>query len=458
MAVGLPEATFVGVDLSRVQIDEGQACVEELGLTNIALQHRSILDVGPDDGLFDYVICHGVFSWVPPEVQDKILQICSENLSPDGVAYVSYNTMPGWHVRAGVREMMNFHADRFETTEERVTQSRALLNFLAKATDGQDSTYGRLIKDEVSRITRHSDSYLFHEHLEECNEPLYFYQFVERARAAGLEYLGEVELSEMNARWMNSDVQETLDRIAPDQVHYEQYLDFVKNRMFRRTLLCHGDKEPVRRLDSSSLEGLFMAAPMAEVSATDEEGPSKHKFTVWGASIQVSGVPERAVLQKLEDAWPRAVSFEDLVAHAARVASLSGREVRDDVGRILVECMVADLLLPRASSGRFATELGELPSPVRWRGCRRANAPSSRRSRTTRCKWGRAQKELLLRADGTRTRDQLARELTQCAIEGNLSVEIGGRPVEDEEEILAALQEGMDVMLGTLVVHGLMVG
>src|SRR6267142_1438469 len=105
MAVGLPESAFAGIDLSPRQVGDGQATIATLGLKNVTLRVGSILDVGADEGIFDYIVCHGVYSWVPPEVQNRILTICNRNLAPNGVAYVSYNTYPGWHVRGMVRDL-----------------------------------------------------------------------------------------------------------------------------------------------------------------------------------------------------------------------------------------------------------------------------------------------------------------------------------------------------------------
>src|SRR5260370_37085826 len=90
MALALPESQFLGIDLSPRQIAMGQEVIDTLGLTNIKLRSMSIMDVKDDDGPYDYIICHGVYSWVPAEVQDKILTICNRNLGPTGVAYVSY--------------------------------------------------------------------------------------------------------------------------------------------------------------------------------------------------------------------------------------------------------------------------------------------------------------------------------------------------------------------------------
>src|SRR5579884_2024888 len=133
MAQSFPESTFIGIDYSARQIADGQKFVEKLGLKNVQLKCLSILDITPEFGSFDYIICHGVYSWVPPPVQEKILDICRRNLTPNGIAYVSYNTYPGWHMRGMIRDMMLYHASHFTEPLTKVRQARALLDFLAQA-------------------------------------------------------------------------------------------------------------------------------------------------------------------------------------------------------------------------------------------------------------------------------------------------------------------------------------
>ena len=79
-----PGARVVGIDLSPVQIAEGQARLAEMGLTNAELKQMDLSQIDMSDGEFDYIICHGVYSWVPPTVQDAILRIASENLTENG--------------------------------------------------------------------------------------------------------------------------------------------------------------------------------------------------------------------------------------------------------------------------------------------------------------------------------------------------------------------------------------
>ena len=101
-----PESEFIGIDLTAEQVKEGNEVIEKIGLRNIKLLEKNILEINEDFGKFDYIIVHGVFSWVPDIVKEKIVKICNENLTEEGIAYISYNTYPGWKEPDKVREMM----------------------------------------------------------------------------------------------------------------------------------------------------------------------------------------------------------------------------------------------------------------------------------------------------------------------------------------------------------------
>ena len=260
MAYNLPASEFVGIDLSERQVAIANKTIEDNQLGNIQIEQASILDIDRTWGSFDYIICHGVYSWVQNEVQEKILTICSENLATEGIAYVSYNTYPGWHMREMIRHAMRYHSDQFTEPEKRIEQARALIDFLVSAVPKNDNYYSQLLKSELELVKKSRNSYLFHDHLEEVNAPIYFHQFIERVQRHNLQYLGEAEFSTMLTSGFPHAVAETLEGISPDIVRTEQYMDFLRNRFFRQTLLCHKSLQLKRDLDANSINGLLVAS------------------------------------------------------------------------------------------------------------------------------------------------------------------------------------------------------
>ena len=248
MASALPGSTFVGIDLSEVQIAEGQQTAAERRLTNIQLKVTNILDVDESFGRFDYIICHGVYSWVPPAVQDKIFQICASQLTPNGIAFISYNTYPGWYVKQVVRDMMSYHARQFAGPLEQVRQARAFLDYLARSVvPDSSSSYEGNLRSAAVAFREKSDSYLFHEFLEDFEQPIYFHEFVARAAAWKLRYFADARIPPLYTADLSPEAIQTLRQLAPDPIRAEQYLDFVKRRSFRRSLLCHASLKPSLR-------------------------------------------------------------------------------------------------------------------------------------------------------------------------------------------------------------------
>ena len=174
MAFELRESAFVGIDLSPRQIETGRAFASDLGVTNVDLRALSILDLDDSIGVFDYIVCHGVFSWVSPAVQERILAICRDHLAPQGIAYVSYNTYPGWHLRRMVREMILFHTRGIDDPQEQTARAYELVHFLAEeAGQGQD-VHAVLMRATREHFDEYADrpSYIVHEYLEATNAPL----------------------------------------------------------------------------------------------------------------------------------------------------------------------------------------------------------------------------------------------------------------------------------------------
>ncbi|HXC37196.1 MAG TPA: class I SAM-dependent methyltransferase, partial [Candidatus Acidoferrales bacterium] len=178
MACTLPEANFLGMDLAIEPIRRGRETIAALGLTNIALRQKNVLETTADLGVFDYIIAHGLYSWVPEAVRERILQISREHLAENGVAYVSYNAYPGNHLRDAARRMMRFHVQQFSEPPEQIRQARAFLRFVSEAKI-KPGLWQDLLRHQFERIEKYVDAGFFHDDLSPMNQPFYFYEFLE---------------------------------------------------------------------------------------------------------------------------------------------------------------------------------------------------------------------------------------------------------------------------------------
>ncbi|RYG21007.1 MAG: methyltransferase domain-containing protein, partial [Burkholderiales bacterium] len=190
LAVHSPDAQFLGLDISGIQISDGQRLAQELGLVNIELRHAGIESLTLADGKFDYIICHGVYSWVPDSVRDAILRVCDQNLADDGVAFVSYNTLPGWHFVQPMRDLMLQWTTGIAEPQEKV---RVALELLDDMKDIAEPVMRGVLQEETASLKSSAISYVLHDHLEQINSPCYLKDFVAHAQSHALTYLSDIE-------------------------------------------------------------------------------------------------------------------------------------------------------------------------------------------------------------------------------------------------------------------------
>jgi len=357
LAATLPDSEFVGIDFSNKAVSNGLADIAALRLTNIRLLPMDIRDFDAAFGTFDYIIAHGVYSWVPADVQEHVLTICATRLAPNGIAYISYNTLPGWHSRGAVRDAMRYHTRQFDDAKMKVAQARAMLDFLAESLNGTSSVYGAMLLEEAQRIRREPDGYIFHEHLEHVNEPFYFHEFIARATRHGLRYLAEADFRAMLTNDLSPHVAQMLGSIAPDLLRREQFLDFLRNQTFRRTLLTRESKALTRKLSPERVFGLRIATKAQPVNASaNEDLQVPETFRVPKGGTLTTGRPvTKAAMLELVQRSPLTIGFDELCALAhARLGT-------DDAASMDERNALAFDLLQ--SFGAGVVELHLLPSP-----------------------------------------------------------------------------------------------
>ena len=478
MAYGLPEGEFVGVDLSARQITEGQVTVSALGFTNIDLRHGSISDVNAEWGQFDYIIAHGVFSWVPRPVQDKVLEICRSNLAANGVAYVSYNANPGWRWRGAVRDMMLYATQQMTEPGKRIEQARSFLGFLTDAVPTligslpENQGYGLALAGVQEWTEQYSDSYLLHEFLEQENEPVYFYQFIERAARCGLQYLAEAEFRQLPTSSLPAKVSDSLRQLVKSRIDFEQYMDFLQNRSFRQTLLCHQDVPLARALQPQQVASLHVASSVfPETPEPDVRSTQVEKFLGLpgpdgaGLGFSTQHPLTKAVLLCLSEIWPRALAFDDLLAMARlRLGfELEAEHDAQDIHTLqnnLVGCFTLDLVELRVHVPRFVAQVSERPSvsPVALFQAENSTTVTNLRHQSISLDDDNVACHLLRYLDGSRDRADLMDVVAGLASQGVPEMQQNGVSAQDSDQAREMMAAVLDQRLRRLVNASLLIG
>ncbi|HEX9983256.1 MAG TPA: class I SAM-dependent methyltransferase [Thermoanaerobaculia bacterium] len=443
MALEMPDARFLGIDLSPRQIETGRTQLAELGLKNLELRALSILDIGEDFGTFDYILCHGVFSWVTEAVQEQILAVCKRHLAPNGVAYVSYNTLPGWHQRRMVRDMVLYHTRGIDDPEQQASRAFELVRFLADSAGDATDAHSVLLRAAREHFEEYADRphYVLHEYLEATNAPLYFHEMAARARQHGLQYMAEADPALMEIDNLAADVARKLRSYASDRIDLEQYLDFVLNRSFRRTLFSHDAIQIDRAMRPERMRRFYISTTTKAVG--DEPG---HFRTERGRTFASTHPVANGVLQKLIAAAPEALAYEELPQDP----------VLPDLLYSLFWTGVIDLyLLPpmctnTVSARPLATALGR----------RQASAGllvTNQRRRVLKLDDPIA-RFLLQQLDGTKDRSALVRLLDREVAAGRLDISVDGQPIREPHRIPSVLQAVLDHHLRRMVELALLVG
>ena len=364
-------------------------------MQNLELRAANITDVTPEWGKFDYIITHGVFSWVPHDVAEKVLQICAEQLTHNGLAYISFNTYPGWHMRMWARDAMHFHVEKFADPIEKARAGRDFILALA-----QSPFASALLQGEVQYLQGKPESYILHEYLESTNHPFYFRDFAARIAKHGLQYLADSLQNGIVAAENWPPFKSWMEASRDDLIRQEQYVDFVRNREFRRALICHSDLT-IDRTQMLARAETMQAAVFLRQRA---EAGGMTRFEHSRGTLVTGAGPLHDALVTISRRFPQAISVKEVIDAAG--------EQRATLLRELVNCWMNGMLelyvdapavlaetpaeKPRASLvARYLAGQGQIPI-----NRRHASIPVDE-----------TQRRFIQLLDGTRTRDQLANEL-----------------------------------------------
>jgi SAM-dependent methyltransferase len=393
LAQALPGASFVGIDAAAGAITRGSELARAAGLRNVQLLCLDLeaLPEGAElgeGGSFDYILSHGVYSWIPPRARVGLLAGVRRHMAVEGVAYVSYNAYPGSYLRDMARDILGYHVMNISDPQAKLAAARELMQTIVAIET--PSPYAQVLREHLERMLRYSTALLFHDDLAEISTPFYFYEFIEHAHHHQLTFLSEADLFESQMRDVPDSTSRLMEELPDDVLVREQYLDFFKNRMFRQTLLCHIDTPVTRQLDEKQIN-YFAVCSQARAQEKDGEGGTgegereknregdSETFTTpegeeqssaaetfvtpEGFSMTTSEPLVRAAMHALAQAWPAALDFPALLAHATDAAGpqAPADTVAARLRTVLLQAYLARIVMLQGTPPPLEAEPGERP-------------------------------------------------------------------------------------------------
>jgi SAM-dependent methyltransferase len=343
LAAAWPDATFVGVDRSPSQIRDATRVAEAAELRNVTFVTADFAesDLGAvTSPPFDFVLCHGVYSWVPPASRAALLARIRAALAERGLAYVSFNTLPGWYRRFAARDFLRFAAGGAGMGG--AGGPRKALAWLTDVVSPELGAYRDDLRAVLDRLSRTEAAYLTHEYLADVHHPVYAATFVEEAAEAGLRYVADALPGEAALETLPDAVQARAKSL--DVGRALTLVDFARDTAFRRAVLARADTaaradfRPHASVASHAVAilGLRVASrlrPLGDAGLSDVES-----FEGGGVTVQLSGVTRRA-LRALATARPRSIPCREL----ADAVSTAPETLARALAELWVTCPGLDL-------------------------------------------------------------------------------------------------------------------
>ena len=400
VAASLPGSRFVGIDFAPSGIARAQRMTTGLGLTNIEFLTLDLRAFPEDFGAFDYIIAHGLYSWVPATVRAGLLPLVARHLAPNGVAFVSYNTFPGCHIRRALWDILKYHTRDVTDHRAKLVAARSLISLLSDPA----STHMEIdasLRQELQSMSTLTDSALAHDDLSEPNDPVYFHEFAAELERNDLTFLAEADLHAMVGLGITPRVRLALGNM--DRLTREQYLDFVHFRRYRQSLVCHAgvlsrfvvDPARARPMHASASTALLRLGMEGNIGVPGEDADA------------------RALKELLAIRWPQSIPVAELATwHASRARkSAEGATPRAAIETPVVQTYGAGLLELGLQPPTVVATAGQHPTafaPARWQA-RDADVVTNVYHEVVSMN-DSLQRQLLLLLDGTRTRGQLVAE------------------------------------------------
>jgi SAM-dependent methyltransferase len=370
----LPHAQLVGVSFSRSDQEAGRAYLAELQLQNVELALGVLDDLDSSlQGLedFDFVVCHGLFSHLDEENQNRLLAQCGRLLSPRGIALISFNSEPGssnlWILREVAGSASRHAPDRSRSPLE---ARRAIELFVRHLADC-DADWARSLAEEGARVLQRDDQFLLLDILGPSSRPLFLREFLERVRRHGLRYLADAR----PGTWASAQrppVRGQLEAHSSDPLEREQYLDLLRNRRQRRAILVRADAALVSDTPDPVALSFLRATPRLVPATRPVDLAPRFEVPFWplegGSPARIADPPIKAILAALVEKWPHSLPVAALPSLVAARLNQPGAPLypadMPSWAPLILQAFTAGLISLHTSEPMLVSAPGERPTAI----------------------------------------------------------------------------------------------
>jgi SAM-dependent methyltransferase len=321
-ALDLRSSSFVGVDFSQIQIDKAKSSAQELGLTNTTFLAMDIADFDATYGDFDYIVAHGVYSWVPDAVREKLLAICRDSLRPNGIAYLCFNAKPGYRFPGMIRDLgLESAGGRIAGRQQ---AAEVFQRMKSLSTEALPPHRQAILEPYISHFSEADSGQAMYDELADINHPYLFDEVATEAQRFGLKFFAESDIKAWSIRTLDSSAQQLLDGLLEDPIKRLQYRAFLCMTRFHTALFCHQDRKPAYAPLASAVEAMLYTLRGKPGSANPDVRGDKPEVFIGPGGVEVNiGDPLlKAALVILYLEHPVRFSFDRLLQEASQLAAV----------------------------------------------------------------------------------------------------------------------------------------
>jgi SAM-dependent methyltransferase len=272
---------FWGADFNPVHAGNAQSLARQAG-SGAHFSDDSFADLAIRDDLpeFDYIVLHGVWSWVSDDNRRAIVEIIRKRLKVGGAVYLSYNTLPGWAVGMPLRHMMTLHAETVGSSAQgvvgRIDGSIAFGSKLAEV-EARYFAANPTAKGRLDAIAGQNRNYVAHEYFNRDWAPMYFSDVHAWLADAKTSYACAAGLLDQLDGFNLTQAQQEVVNGIPYVVLRETVRDYMLNQQFRRDVLSRGMRRltPLERQERLWAMSVALVVPPGDVTLEVEAGVGK---------------------------------------------------------------------------------------------------------------------------------------------------------------------------------------